>query len=138
MLYLRHLVPEISDARTVFVFDSTGDPIICEDFIERVKFWSPDVRRLSADLSGGESGQGADLTFVIHRGMLYTRGSGLVSAVRDALRSSRTVLIYDVGRERVQRIDRRGFTRFRLQAKLFPWILTILRRLPAPIRRAFL
>jgi hypothetical protein len=138
MLYLRHLVPEICDGRTISVFDTTGDPTVCEDFVERVKFWSPDVRRLSASLPGGESGEAADLTFVIHRDMLYTRGSGLVSAARDALRSSRTVLIYDVGRERAQRIDRRDFTRFRLQAKLFPWILTILRRLPAPIRRAFL
>lgn len=138
MLYLRHLVPEIVEMKKVSVVDTTGDPTVCEDFKERVRFWSPGIEKPSASHSDSANGDGADLTFVLHREMLYTRGSRLVTAVRDALRSVPMVLIYDVARERLQRVDRRGFTRFRLQAMLFPWILTILRRLPAPIRRAFL
>jgi hypothetical protein len=137
LLYLRHTVPEICRVRSVRIVNTTGDPLVAVDFADRVRFWGPEVVIEQDDRSEGEN-EGVDLAFVLHGKLLYTRGSSLVKDVRNALLSARIVVAYDVRTERALRTDREGFSSFRRRAVVYPWILSLMRRLPGPVRRSLL
>ncbi len=137
MLYLRHVVPEIRQVESVRIINTTGDAVVADDFAERVRFWGPEIVSVLSDGFEGPHDP-ADLAFVLHHKGLYSRDMFLVRMVRVALAFARVVVAYDVRMERAFRVDGDSFQSFRWRAVVLPLVLSIIRRLPKPIRRFLL
>ena len=108
-----------------------------EDMADKVRFWSPEAQ---VEVMAPEKPAGGkwDLVIIIHDGLMYRRGRRLLRAVKSQLPNTPLVATFDRGFQRVWRIDRDGYGAFSRRAWVYPYLLAVVRRLPAPLRRPIL
>ena len=137
MLELRHVVPGVVDARRVGVVDMSSDRYAGQDTADKVRFWSPEaqVEVMAPDTPAGGKW---DLVIIIHDGLMYQRGRRLLRVVKTQLSNTPLVVTFDLCFQRAWRIDRNGYGAFSRRAWAYPYLLAVVRRLPAPLRRPLL
>jgi hypothetical protein len=137
MLELRHMVPEVVDVRRVAVVDMSTDRHAGEDTADKLRFWSPEAR-VEVTAPDGPAGGDWDLVIIVHDGLLYQRGRRLLRTVKAQLAETPLVATLDLSFQRAWRIDRNGYGAFSRRAWVYPYLLAVVRRLPAPLRRPLL